>query len=126
MLRHGSTVFLLFALVVATALFAQTEAVPRLVVPAFADLTIKTRYTFAGASSSGPIELLRLKGSRERRELVRERPTGTSDFPTITQCDQRRSIVLNVESRLFAVIELQDRAAEFTTRPAPPPREEYG
>ena len=54
--------------------------------------------------------MLYLKGARERREFVYEQPPGTAayGYATITQCDQRRSIQLNLEAKLYAVSVLED------------------
>jgi len=123
MFGRRSPVFGLLALVVVPEIFAQTQPVPQFVVPAFADLTIKTRHTF-GSATSGATDVLYLKGARERHEFVREHQEGIRGFATITQCDQRRVIQVNLKSQLYAVSELEDRAANFAARRPLP--EEHG
>ena len=110
------------ALIVAPAVFAQTLYTPGFVVPSFTDLTIKKRRALGTASSSRTTELLYLKGARERRELTFERRSG--DAPagsaTISQCDQRRSVQLNLVAKLYAVSVLEDFSERRTRRPPLP------
>jgi len=113
--------FISIALAVASVIIAQTPSIPAFVVPTFADLTIKKRYSAGATSSRGTTEVLYLKGARERREFLYERQGSTwPGHITITQCDQRRSVRLNPEAKLYAVSVLQDRSAQLKRgRPVP-------
>jgi len=116
-----SILLLPIALAVAPAILAQTLSIPAFVVPTFADLTIKTRHSFGTTSSRGTTEVLYLKGARERREFLDEQPGNRrSNYATIMQCDQRRSVQLNPEARLYSVSVLEDWSAQVKRgRPAP-------
>jgi len=84
-------------------LAAQSIAVPSFVVPSFADLTIKTRHTFGDRSATIRTEVLYVKGPRERLEGILQGP-GFADArqaTTITQCDRRRTVYLNTETKLY-------------------------
>ena len=110
------------ALVVAPLVAAQ--ATPEFIVPAFADLTIRKRHTFGTGSSWSTTEVLYLKGARERREFHYEQPGDVrSAHATITQCDQRRSVLLNPDARLYAVSALHDWSTPLR-RGRPAPREQ--
>src|SRR5687768_10429802 len=98
------------ALAAAPAVIAQTMPNPAFVVPSFPDLTIKKRIS-ADPSSSGTTEVLYLKGARERRELLHGRPASTRSAH-ITQCDQRRSVQLNAEAKLYGVFGFQERSEQ--------------
>ena len=79
---------------------------PRFVVPNVPDLTIKTRETIDLPHSTVQTNTLYFKGAWQRRELHLQFP---SDLPapssvrnsTITRCDERRSLQLNHEARLY-------------------------
>jgi hypothetical protein len=116
-----SILLLSIALAVAPAILAQTLSIPAFVVPTFADLTIKTRHSFGTTSSRGTTEVLYLKGARERREFLDEQPGNRrSDYATIMLCDQRRSVQLNPEAKLYSVSVLEDWSAQVKRgRPAP-------
>jgi hypothetical protein len=112
--RRRSVLLLSIALVVAPAILAQTLSTSALVVPTFSDLTIKKRHSFGPTSSRGAIEVLYLKGARERREFLYEQSgSGSFSSATIMQCDQRRSVQLNLEAKLYAVSVLQDWSAQL-------------
>lgn len=85
------------------------------VVPSFPDLTIKKRNSAGTTSSSVTTEVLYLKGARERREFLHERP-GSTRSVHITQCDQRRSVLLNPEAKLYAVFGFQERSEQVNRR----------
>jgi hypothetical protein len=94
---------------VALVILAQTLSIPAFAVPTFADLTIKKRHSFGTTSSMGMTEVLYLKGARERREFLYGQPgNGRSSYATIMQCDQRRSVQLNPEARLYSVSVVED------------------
>jgi hypothetical protein len=103
-------------------ILAQTLSIPAFVVPTFADLTIKKRHSFGPTSSGGTTEVLYLKGARERREFVYGQQPGNtaSGYTTITQCDERRSVQLNLEAKLYAVSVLEDWSEQFKRRRALP------
>jgi hypothetical protein len=107
------------ALVVALVILAQTLSGQAFVVPTFADLTIKKRHSFSSTSSRGTTEVLYLKGARERHEFFYEQPGKTEPgHATIVQCDQRRSVQLNPEAKIYSVSVLNDWSEQFK-RPRP-------
>ena len=112
-----SALVLLIALVVAPVVLAQTRSSPAFVVPAFADLTIKTRHSFSSTSSRGTTEVLYLKGARERREFFYEQLGKTEPgHATIVQCDQQRSVQLNPEAKIYSVSVLNDWSEQVKRR----------
>jgi hypothetical protein len=116
-----SALLLLIGLAVAPVILAQTQSMPTSVVPTFADLTIKKRHSFGTTSSRGTTEVLYLKGARERREFFyEERGNTESGYATITQCDQRRSIQLNLVAKLYGMSPLVDWSERLKReRPVP-------
>jgi len=103
----------------------QTQSTPGFVVPSFTDLTIKTRRSYSlEASLVTTVTTLQLRGSRERWESTVE---AASEAPgarhaSILQCDQRRSVHLNVEARIYAVekfVDLSKVLAGETLLPEP-------
>ncbi len=112
-----SALVLPIALVVAPVILAQTLSRPTFVVPAFADLTIKKRHSFSNTSSGGTTEVLYLKGARERREFFYEQSGKTEPgHASIVQCDQRRSVQLNSEAKIYSVSVLNDWSQRFERR----------
>lgn len=62
-------------------------------------------------------EVLYLKGARERHEVLHEQSGNTGPgHATITQCDQRRSVQLNPEAKLYSVSVLEDWSEPFRRR----------
>ena len=119
-----SALLLPIALAVAPVLLAQTLSIPAFVVPAFADLTIKKRHSFGTASSMAITEVLYVKGARERREVLYQQSGNAGPgYATIMQCDQRRSVQLNPEAKLYSVSALEDWSGHFRRR-RPPPEEQ--
>ena len=121
---RGRRLALLFpiALAVAPVILAQeTLSIPSFVVPTFGDLTIKKRHSFGTPSSSGSTEVLYLKGGRERHEFLYEQAGNTGPGQaTIVQCDQHRSVQLNLEAKLYSVSVLEDSSARLKVeRPVP-------
>jgi len=109
-----SVLLLSIGLAVAPAILAQTLSIPAFVVPTFADLTIKKQQSFGTTSSRSTTEVLYLKGARARREFLYEQPGSRRlSYATITQCDQRRSVQLNPEAKLYFVSVLQDWSAQL-------------
>lgn len=117
-MRGRSLALLLpIALAAAPLILAQARSIPAFVVPTFADLTIKKRHSFGTTSSRGMNEVLYLKGARERREFLYGQPGNAwRGHVTITQCDQRRSVQLNPETKLYAVSVLEDWSERFKHR----------
>jgi len=115
-------------------LAAQSAALPRLVVPSVPDLTIKTRETFDSENSSISTAIVYLKGTRQRREDIVDFPphitakigsARTHIRTSITQCDERRSVVLNDEAKTYVYSPIEDpsfylrRAAQLAARRPP-------
>ena len=79
---------------------------PKFVVPHVPDLTIKTRETIDLPQSTVQTNTLNFKGAWQRRELHLQFPSGlpaprTVRYSTITRCDERRTLELNHEARLY-------------------------
>jgi hypothetical protein len=102
----------------------QSVSVPAFVVPDFSDLTIKTRQTFGELSSTESIQVVYLKGPRERREYIVERPrAGERHFIVIYQCDKRRTLELNAEAKIYGASPFEDWSEHLTRlRPAAQPQ----
>lgn len=83
-------------------LLSVTAASP--VVPHFSDLKIKTRRS---EQASTAVETLYLKGARQRREYLRDKPAKTA-FASISRCDERKRIDLNDEAKLYAELPIVD------------------
>lgn len=103
-------------------LVAQSAAAPRLVVPDVADVTIKTRRTSDGRAAPVVTQVLHLKGARQRREDRVEVPPeggppnwafGGPAFASISQCDERRTLLLNHEAKTYAYEPIEDPAAHL-------------
>ena len=82
------------------------EDYPKFVVPNVPDLTIKTRETIDLPQSTVGTNILYFKGAWQRRELYLQFPSAlpgqrTVRHATITQCDERRTLELNHEARLY-------------------------
>ena len=115
-------------------LAAQSATLPPLVVPSVPDLTIKTRETFDRENSSIITARVYLKGARQRREDIVDFPryvtaktgsTRTHIRTTITQCDERRSVMLNDEAKTYVYSPIEDpsfylrRAAQLAASQSP-------
>ncbi len=98
-----SALLLSIVLAVAPVILAQRPSSPAFVVPTFADLTIKKRHSFGSRSSRSATEVLYLKGARERREFLDQSGNTWPGHVTIMQCDQRRSVQLNPDAKLYSV-----------------------
>lgn len=102
----------------------QTWSRSGFVVPSFSDLTIRTRTSFGVATVRSSVTTLYLRGARERRESTVEPIDGAAParHASIVQCDQRRSIHLNLDARLHAVerfVDLPYLPAGSTSVPEP-------
>ena len=106
---------------------------PKFVVPNVPDLTIKTRETTDLPQSTVRTNTLYFKGAWQRRELQLWFPSAmtaqkTVWHATITRCDERRTLKLNHEARLYAWSPLNfiigrdvDRVrSRWRKRPGPP------
>jgi hypothetical protein len=87
---------------------------PKCVVPNFPDIAIKTRHTSDGGPSQ--LRMLYLKGSRQRVEIVVEKPSRTEaiNLTVIRQCDQERLLVLNERDKIYNSSEIVDRSEWLT------------
>jgi hypothetical protein len=79
---------------------------PGFVVPNVPDLTIKTRETIDRPQSTVQTNTLYFKGAWQRRDLYLQFPSalpaqGTVRLATIIRCDERRTLELNHEARLY-------------------------
>lgn len=98
-------------------LAAQSVALPKLVVPAVPDVTIKTRRTIDHQNASISTTIVYRKGARQREETIVDWPAQVSAITgakrthfvmTITQCDERRTVVLNDEAKTYAYSPIED------------------
>ena len=107
--------------VVIFAVSVLSLSIGAVVVPSFSDLTIRRRHVYSETTSFGSTDTLYLKGARERREARLEGSSAKeSSSASITQCDQRRTVALNPELRLYAVSAMHDRLALMWRRPTLP------
>ena len=113
----------------------QSAAPATRVAPTVPDVAIKTRQTFDHENSSISTTIIYIKGARQRREdivdwspQVRAR-TGskrTHIRTHITQCDERRTVLLNEEAMTYAYLPIEDpsvylrRAQAAASRPLLP------
>jgi hypothetical protein len=79
---------------------------PKLVVPNFPDLTIKTRHTDGARHST--MQTLYLKGSRQRSEYVMQNVGTSLDSITITQCDAKVRFNLDSKEKTYASFPIED------------------
>lgn len=87
------------------------------------DLMIRTRRTIDRPGAAVFTEVIYLKGKRQRRETLVERPSDAAMSPRphgavaeihITQCDERRTVRLNDEAKLYAYVPMEDMSAYVT------------
>jgi hypothetical protein len=86
---------------------AEAADYPKFIVPDVPDLTIKTRETVDHPQSTVRTNILYFKRAWQRRELHLNFPSAVPGQPTIrhiaiTRCDERRSIEVNDDARLYA------------------------
>jgi len=80
---------------------------PKFIVPNLPDLTIKTRRTSGDRLSQ--VDVLYLKGARQRTETVIEKPTREAvKWAVIRQCDEKRLFNLNEREKIYASSEIED------------------
>src|SRR6266508_3575784 len=105
-------------------LVAQSAASPKLVVPDAPDVMIKTRRMIDRPGAMVETEVLYLKGARQRRESSIEEPPRAdagaatagrrrSAWIQISQCDERRTLLVNQDARLYAYEPIEDPATYF-------------
>jgi hypothetical protein len=89
-------------------ILAASVGLPKFIVPNLPDLAIKTRRTSGDWLSQ--MDTLYLKGARERRETVAEKPAGADaiNWAVIRQCDQKRIFSLNERDKIYASSEIED------------------
>ena len=115
------------------------SAAPNAPAPAVPDVTIKTRRTFDHENSSIFTTIVYLKGARQRREDIVDWPPqvrpGTGSQRThvgthISQCDERRTVLLNEEAKTYAYLPSEDPAVYLrraqTAASRPPQSEPTG
>jgi hypothetical protein len=91
---------------------------PKLVVPNFPDLTIKTLRTDGNHYSN--LQTLYLKGTRQRSEYVMQNAGSSMNRTTITQCDQKLRLDLNGKDKMYASFPVEEWATRAKrARPAP-------
>jgi hypothetical protein len=92
------------------------------VVPKFSDLTITTRQSFGASGSLRRVEVLSLRGARERRESRYDEQAGRAPTTrvTITQCDRRRTIDVNPETKLYGIVDFHQASTQSAIDPAVP------
>jgi len=99
-------------------LLTAVPKVPKLVVPNFSDLTIKTRHTTNDQKSGYPsseVRALYLKGSRQRTETLFQKP-GHNDAlnsASISQCDEKRNFFLNQRDKIYYSSVIEDRSEQL-------------
>lgn len=102
--------------------------VPKMVVPNFFDLAIKTRHTSSVQNSGDPssdVRALYLKGSRQRTEILFENPAqrGALNSASISQCDAKRYFFLNQRDKIYYSSVIEDRSEQLKkARPVASPR----
>jgi hypothetical protein len=118
-------------------LAAQSVGPPKFLVPAVPDVTIKTRLTIDRQNSSISTTVVYLKGARQRAETIVDWPPQVSAITgakrahigtTITQCDERRTLLLNEEAKTYAYSPIEDPSVDLqrarlaaSRRPQPGP-----
>lgn len=88
-------------------IFAASVEHPKFMVPNHPDLTIRVRRTSGDWSR---LDTLYLKGPRERREFVTEKPARLDNINStvIRQCDKMRAFVLNERDKIYVTSAIED------------------
>jgi hypothetical protein len=96
----------IFSVLILTALVGP----PKLVLPNFRDLAIKTRHTSGDQFSE--LRALYLKGSRQRTETVVEKPAPADaiNSATVWQCDAKLHFFLNQRDKIYNSSAIEDRS----------------
>jgi hypothetical protein len=106
--------FSIFSLLI----FVASVELPKLVVPNFPDLAIKTRHTSGDQKSPGQsskVRALYLKGSRQRTETTTEKPLRGDEINSaaIWQCDEKRFFFLNRRDKIYNSSVIEDRSEQL-------------
>src|SRR4051812_22987259 len=104
--RTWMTSIVIFVLAAAGMYAGADGDYPKFVIPNVPDLTIKTRATIDLSQSTVRTDTLYFKGAWQRRDTDRDLPPAppaqrTARHATITRCDERRTVELNHEARLY-------------------------
>ena len=96
-------------------ILAASVELPKLVVPNFPDLAIKTRHTSGDQKSPGQsseARTLYLKGSRQRTETTTEKPLRGDEINSVAiwQCDEKRFFFLNRRDKIYNSSVIEDRS----------------
>ena len=107
-----------FVVLMPLALLAQSET---RVVHNAPDLMIRTRTSMDRPQSTVTTSTVFLRGSRQRREQLFEFPQSVGNrrpmrHVTISQCDTRRTILVNPENHLYAIVPMTDPAKDLERR----------
>jgi hypothetical protein len=99
-------------------IFTVAPKVPKLVVPNFSDLAIKTRHTSSDQKSGTPsseVHALYLKASRQRIETLHENPAhaAAQNSAAISQCDEKRHFFLNQRDKNYYSSVIEDRSEQW-------------
>lgn len=99
-------------------ILAASVELPKLVVPNFPDLAIKTRHTSGDQKSPGQsseVHTLYLKGSRQRTETTTEKPLRGDEINSaaIWHCDEKRSFFLNRRDKIYNSSVIEDRSEQL-------------
>jgi hypothetical protein len=92
--------------------------VPKLVVPNFSDLAIKTRHTSSIQNSGDPsseVRALYLKASRQRTETLFEKPPQPDalNSAAISQCGEKHRFFLNQRDKIYYSSVIEDRSEQL-------------
>jgi hypothetical protein len=99
------------------AVFLTSTTLANLIVPNFSDVKIRTRRT---GPANSYVETLYLKGSKQRREYLRDQPLKET-YVNISRCEERKRIDLNDDAKLYAELPIVDWSEQRKrARPAPP------
>jgi hypothetical protein len=99
-------------------ILAAPVGLPKLVVPNFTDLAIKTRHTSSDQEPGGQsseVRALYLKGSRQRTEYAVEKPARADalNSASIWQCDEKRFFFLNQRDIIYNASVIEDRSEQL-------------
>jgi hypothetical protein len=103
---------------VSVLILAASVGLPKLAVPNFPDLAIKTRHTSGDQQSgdrSSEVRALYLKGSRQRTETLQEKPARADalNSASIWQCDEKRYFFLNQRDKIYNASVIEDRSEQL-------------
>jgi hypothetical protein len=107
----------LAGLVLLAVIAVRGQDAPRIVVPNTPDLTISTRIT--GDGPSRQTVTVRLKGARQRTDRTYEAEHGPPAAwpPTISQCDRRRTLILNPMEKTYGYLLIEPPQRATVRRP---------